>query len=215
MGWHQFPGGSHLTFRRKPSLAPSFTFLATDAVANVIQVPDNYSTIQAAINAAVSGDEIQIAAGVYHEQIVVSRKNLTITGEPGTIIQAWDGMVHSRNFQWYILFEFFSSVVTVRNIDFEGNRASKPNLPDWISGLFYGGSGGRVQNCVIRGFRGTNDLRGVGLNAYTENAIAPRVVDLQVFHNTFADNGRDMWIEGDRFEHPALLRMTFPLKTTP
>jgi hypothetical protein len=182
------------------------------AVANVIHVPDNYSTIQAAVKAAVSGDEIQIAAGVYHEQIVVSRKNLTITGEPGTIIQAWDGMVHSSNLRWYILFEFFSSDVTVRNIDFEGNRASKPNLPDQISGLFYGGSGGRVQNCVIRGFRGTNDLRGVGLNAYTENAIAPRVVDLQVSHNTFADNGRDIRMEGDRFELPALLRMTVSIE---
>src|SRR2546423_658608 len=96
------------------------------ATAANLNVPANYSTIQAAINAAVSGDEIQIAAGVYHEQIVVARKNLTITGEPGSIIQAWDGMVHSSNFQWYILFEFFSSDVTVRNIDFEGNRASNP-----------------------------------------------------------------------------------------
>ena len=102
-------------------------------------MPDDYPTIQAAVKAAVSGDEIQIAAGVYHEQIVVSRKNLTITGEPGTIIQAWDGMVHSSNFQWYILFEFVSSDVTVRNIDFEGNRASNPSLTRSALGAFLRG----------------------------------------------------------------------------
>ena len=200
--------------RPKVSLAILILGLAAASFATAadLNVPADYPTIQAAVNAAVSGDEIQIAAGVYHEQIVVSRKNLTITGQPGTIIQAWDKMVHSRNFQWYILFEFFSSDVTVSNIDFEGNRASKPNVSDWISGLFYGDSGGRVQDCVIRGFRGTNDLRGVGLNAYTENAVAPRVVDLQVSHNTFADNGRDMWIEGDRFNHPGLLRMTVSIE---
>ena len=196
------------------SIIGSLLCLATSlaAVANVIHVPDKYSTIQAAINAAAAGDEIQIAAGVYHEQIVVSRKNLTITGQPGTIIQAWDGMVHSSNFQWYILFEFVSSEVTVRNIDFEGNRASNPKLPDWIAGLFYGGSGGRVQNCVIRGFRGTNDLRGSGLNAYTVDAIAPRVVDLQISHNSFADNGFDMRMEGDRYEHPDRLRLTVSIE---
>src|SRR5258705_13990730 len=81
---------------------------ASFATAANLNVPANYSTIQTAVKAAVSGDEIQIAAGVYHEQIVVSRKNLTITGEPGTIIQAWDGMVHSSNFRWYNLFEFVS-----------------------------------------------------------------------------------------------------------
>src|SRR5436190_11705771 len=100
--------------RPKVSLAVLILGLAPASFATAanLNVPANYSTIQAAVNAAASGDEIQIAAGVYHEQIVVSRKNLTITGQPGTIIQAWDGMVHSRNFRWYILFEFFSSDVT-------------------------------------------------------------------------------------------------------
>ncbi len=212
VGWHQFLADRSLTFLSQ-SLAGAELYISPPrAVGNVIRVPGDYPTIQAAVKAAVSGDEIQIAAGVYHEQIVVSRKKLTITGEPGTIIQAWDGMVHSRNFQGYILYEFISSDVTVRNIDFEGNRAANPVLPDHLVGLFYGGSGGRVENCVIRGFRGTNDLRGVGLNAYTDSTIASKVVDLQVSHNTFADNGHDIKMEGDHFEQPNRLRMTVSIE---
>ena len=55
-----------------------------------INVPVDYSTIQAAINAAVDGDIIQIAAGTYTEALSVG-KSLTFIGSgpassPTTII---------------------------------------------------------------------------------------------------------------------------------
>ena len=46
----------------------------------IIKVPDDYSAIQAAINAASPGDTIQVAAGTYYEHVVVN-KPLTIIGE--------------------------------------------------------------------------------------------------------------------------------------
>src|SRR5438046_3005241 len=45
-------------------------------------------SIQAAVNAAVSGDTINIAAGVYEEQVVVVEKDLTLLGEPGAVLKA-------------------------------------------------------------------------------------------------------------------------------
>ncbi|MDH2906682.1 MAG: right-handed parallel beta-helix repeat-containing protein [Candidatus Nitrosotalea sp.] len=56
---------------------------------SVIHVPSNYSSIQAAVNAAHAGDTIQISSGTYTEQILIS-KSLQIRGDGDgtTIIQA-------------------------------------------------------------------------------------------------------------------------------
>jgi nitrous oxidase accessory protein len=47
---------------------------------SVIYVPGDYSTIQAAVNAASSGDIISIASGVYYENVVMN-KSVKILGE--------------------------------------------------------------------------------------------------------------------------------------
>ena len=47
---------------------------------NLIRVPDNYPTIQAAINAAEPADIIQVKAGTYTENLIVDRP-VTITAE--------------------------------------------------------------------------------------------------------------------------------------
>ena len=43
-------------------------------------LPGDFATIQAAVNAAVNGDTIDIAAGTYREQATISGKVLTIHG---------------------------------------------------------------------------------------------------------------------------------------
>ena len=66
--------------------------LVTAAFATTRSVPSSYSTVQAAINAASSGDTISIAAGTYTGQFSVpsSKTNLIIQGASasGTIIQS-------------------------------------------------------------------------------------------------------------------------------
>ena len=54
------------------------------AFGNIIKVPEDYPTVQAAVNAAITGDTILVAPGVYHEFVIIFNKTLTILGEKGS-----------------------------------------------------------------------------------------------------------------------------------
>ena len=99
--------------------------------ATVLHVPADCSTIQAAVDAAASGDEIQIAAGVYTNQVVVTNKNLTLSGSPGAVLRATPGMQQSLapNSGWVPLLGILESDVVVSGLAFEGERMadSEPN----------------------------------------------------------------------------------------
>lgn len=57
------------------------------ARAAVINVPAQFATIQAAINAAAPGDTINVAAGTYTELITVNKANLILTATGAATIQ--------------------------------------------------------------------------------------------------------------------------------
>jgi parallel beta-helix repeat protein len=50
----------------------------------IIYVPDNFTTIQQAVNNAISGDTIIVRDGTYHENVNVNKAGLTIQSENGT-----------------------------------------------------------------------------------------------------------------------------------
>lgn len=61
-------------------------FPARIVIAKIIYVPRNYSTIQSAIDAALSGDEIRVFAGTYYENITL-KDGISLKGEdPQTTI---------------------------------------------------------------------------------------------------------------------------------
>ena len=51
---------------------------------SILKVPDQYPTIQDAINNATDGDTIEVAAGIYYERIVVN-KSVSLIGEDSQI----------------------------------------------------------------------------------------------------------------------------------
>jgi hypothetical protein len=59
--------------------------LAIPALAKTIEVPKDYQTIQAAINAAQPGDLILIAPGIYKENLTI-RKSIELRGADAGVI---------------------------------------------------------------------------------------------------------------------------------
>jgi len=59
----------------------SFETASAPAPGDPIRVPQNYPTIQSAINAAVNGDVIVVSPGIYRENLTLSGQSLTLASE--------------------------------------------------------------------------------------------------------------------------------------
>jgi len=66
-------------------------FLAPIAVSATIYVPDNYGTIQAAINASANGDTVVVRPGTYVENIDFVGKAIHLRSEQGPAVTTIDG----------------------------------------------------------------------------------------------------------------------------
>jgi len=73
-------------------LACSLALLAPALRAEVLRVPQDHATIQAAVDAAVAGDEIRIAGGEYTETVTLSeRSGLTLRGKGKVVFRPAPG----------------------------------------------------------------------------------------------------------------------------
>ena len=70
---------------------PVLLFAFTPAEAQIIWVPDQQPTIQAAINAARSEDTIFVRPGVYFENIKFLGKSVSVVSEKGFAVTTIDG----------------------------------------------------------------------------------------------------------------------------
>ena len=64
---------------------------ATQAFAADLLVPQQFGTIQEAVNAASEGDRVLVSAGTYHEQVNLSGKGIQLIGVSGAAVTAIDG----------------------------------------------------------------------------------------------------------------------------
>ena len=69
--------GADLVFNSNNPANPIIPITRTTPI--TINVPNDYSTIQAAINASINGDTISIESGTYNENIVID-KNISLVG---------------------------------------------------------------------------------------------------------------------------------------
>jgi hypothetical protein len=197
-------------------------FIASDACgfAGVVRVPADFASIQAAVNAAQNGDTVLIAPGVYPGQLVILNKSLSLIGSPGAIIRAVPGMsifgLPGVPGGRVSLLGIWSSRVDLSGLTFDGNRSGDSQNGDF-DGVWYLSSGGRVENCHFMGFRGATLASSFADAVFALNPVGAgtAAVNVQVLHNTFADNFTSIAVNGDAplpggppFD-PTVIRTTF------
>lgn len=137
-----------------------------------IVVPDDFATIQQAVNFAKSGDTIFVKAGTYSESIVIDKNRLTLTGEnkQSTIIDGNGGTNQS---------------LRVNNADFV--KISGFTIQNTYDGIcFYESSFGSVSDCIIT----TCSFRGIILilssfNSISENALHDNHDGVELYKSSF------------------------------
>ena len=83
--------GSNELMKTIKLLLPVVLLFASFVSAEKLIVPDQYATIQSAIDTAVTGDQIIILKGIYNEKVVPSNQgiNLVDVSDLLTVIAAW------------------------------------------------------------------------------------------------------------------------------
>ena len=138
-------------------------------IASFTYVPDDYPTIQAAVNAASAGDTIIVRNGTYNENVKVN-KRLTIRCENGsdsTIVQAANSMDH--------VFEVTADHVSISGFTVGGA------LDRWNAGMYI-----TANYCNISNNNASNNTFGILLEHSNNNIISNNEICSNVYRGNFA-----------------------------
>jgi len=128
---------------------------AVPALANTINVSPGES-IQAAIDAASSGDTIQVAAGIYPEQLIINKAGLTIEGD-GSYPMVHPPLNDSNKYDTVI--KALAADITIRGLDISKSTPIVDLQPGtighiehhaiWDAAWSLGPGGLTVDDCII------------------------------------------------------------------
>jgi predicted outer membrane repeat protein len=157
---------------------------------NTIHVPGDYATIQAAIDAAESGDTIIVAPGTYHEAIDFLGKTLTLESEAGAVKTIIDAT------------GLDTSVVTVTSGEGEGTTLRGFTITGGAGTLFGNNRRGggvllnsshlRIEHCIIANNHVEHDGGGIG----TMPGSVVHAIETLIEGNTAGGGGGGVWISG-------------------
>ncbi|MDP8240538.1 MAG: Ig-like domain-containing protein [Candidatus Hatepunaea meridiana] len=121
-------------------------------VPRVIWVPDDYRTIQDAINASEDGDTVRVKPGTYYEMIYFWDKNVWLESEKGpetTIIDV-------RDHTWGLKFEGGQDTTagvrgfTIQNSPFLAIYCATVSSPKIVNNIFYNSGQSALRNFINR-----------------------------------------------------------------
>ncbi|MEZ4649388.1 MAG: FlgD immunoglobulin-like domain containing protein [Candidatus Eisenbacteria bacterium] len=162
----------------------------------VVDPMGTYPTIQSAVDAAVTGDDITVPAGTFIEQVVVTGKDITITGagvgssilqSPATLTAFFPS---GSNSNYPIFYVHDANDVVIQGFTIDG--AGNGNANYRFVGAGYYQAGGAILDCYITGivetpFNGNQHGNGI----YTLNpSTTPYMIEVgNVEVDTFQKNG--------------------------
>ena len=192
---------------RVDAVAALAAFVASSALASDLLVPQQFSTIQDAINAAANGDRVLVSAGTYHEQVNLMGKGIQLLGVDGAAATAIDGdntrtvivgngepstclvqgftIQHGQDYGYYNGggVRIYNSFLTVDSCRFISNRAESPAW--WGGGAWRSEYGNpKINNCIFVGNYGGGNA--AGIYHYLGGGIS--VVDC-VFQDNLSNSG--------------------------
>ncbi len=182
------------------ALSASLLMLAAGtASAATLAVPGTYPTIQAAVNAAASGDTITVAAGTYDAFSVVGKTNLTIEGagagstiiHPTTLITTGVGHKYTPNMSASV-FVNTSTGITLEDMTVEDNgQAPGSGGPDAL--VFWNGSTGNITSMDVTGTYAINgDQTGQGIAVDAGSGQTTNLIVASTAISGFQKNGYDI-----------------------
>ena len=128
----------------------------------IILVPDDYPTIQAAINASSVGDTIMVAAGEYDAFAVVEKENISIISTEGaTVITANNFSIEVGPIEiaWVMAAVYDSQNINIEGITFDGSGVSGED----VVGIAYIDSTGSIADLTVENIIGTGLRAGVAI----------------------------------------------------
>ena len=147
--------------------------ITVSGVSNVIYVPDDYTTIQAAVDAASAGDTIYVLHGSYTVNV---NKQLTLQGEGANVVTVTAASTSDH------VFEVTANWVNINGFTVRG-ATSRPK-----AGIYLGSG---VGHCNISNNIASNNYYGIYYSIYLDSSSNNTLTS-----NTASNNNRhgiDLW----------------------
>jgi hypothetical protein len=129
--------------------ACAFLASSSPALGSTIFVPADHATIQAAIDAAATGDEIVVAPGTYNELIDFSGKAITLRSSDGAAVTTIDGTAKGGSVVQCTSGEGLGT--ELRGFTITGGIGTLDGSIRLGGGVFTRGSSPTIEECVVIG----------------------------------------------------------------
>jgi parallel beta-helix repeat protein len=153
------------------AIAAIAAILCTSAFAATINVPADYASIQAAIDAAASGDVIIVAPGVYRESLMIDHKQVVLRStDPSNKNVVASTVIRSSGGGVVAFYEGTTRQTVLSGFKITGGLAYAPG-----GGIYCVGASPTITRCIISGNQSTAGGCGIyfgnGAPAITNNTI--------------------------------------------